>query len=305
MNYEWKLVPHPHGKDVTKCTDDLKKHSKFPTTAAPATQDDCANSNITIFPQVPMGRIDLIKACIQSCRMGDNCHVCHELIGAARFLSKEMLIFQNPSSNRQGNSDEITLIVKKCGRIIRFNQSKVEENVPYIIKDGTVLSILLPKYLESSSSVSSHSEARNSSGDHLVIQFTVTLDQTKCKETHDETEQEDSPELSLPIYSHISKHNLSNSFESSHLSPGILTLQESKSNLTQLDDNKHVLEQEENVLLSSLTVEQLNSLLSECDDSEKGRFRRTVLQMALGDGPLPLILRSTHVKLKNSNEIED
>jgi hypothetical protein len=284
MNGAWKLIPHQHAV-------------KSPTIPDPP---DISNNSITISPDVPIGRIELIEACIQSCRTGGNCRVCHGLTVAARFLSKEMFVFQK-NHNQQGTSDEITLIVKKCGRLIRLNQCKMEENISYTIKEGTVLSILLPYYSEStfSTSSSSHLDQRNPNGDPFVIQFTLSLEKIQ-REENQELEDEDSPELSLPVYSDILKHNMSNSFES-HLSPGILTLQESKSNLTQLDGNVNNSEEEENVLLSSLTVDQLNSLLNNCDDSEKGKFRRSVLQMAIRDGTLPILLRSTYIRLNKRN----
>jgi hypothetical protein len=43
-------------------------------------------------------------------------------------------------------------------------------------------------------------------------------------------------------------------------------------------------------------------LMNQCDDSEKGKFRKDILQMALRGGPLPLLLTSTLVKVPKSHE---
>jgi len=314
MNHVWKLLPHPHAtvlknyaSNLNNATTKLAVAVAVAAAAATTTttdQDDAYKKFVAISLDVPIGRIELIEACLQSCRFGNNCRVCHGLTLAARFLSKEMFVFPNNSS-KQGSSDEVTLIVKKCGRLIRINQSKVEETIPYTIKHGTILSILLPDCLENNSSASFHFDTRLPNGNPLVIQFTLVNEKIERQENHEEEvdEEEDSPELSLPNYSNISKHNWSNSFES-YSSPGLLTLQESKSNLTEQDGNINnaEVEKEGNVLLSSLTADQLNHLLNKCDDSGKGRFRRSVLQMTLGDGPLPLLLRSTYIRLNNSYE---
>lgn len=302
------------------------------------------NHVVSIRFGIPIGRIELIEACIKSCRTSDRCRICHSLKSAARFLSKEMLVFTEHHSSKQQSDNQLVMHVKKCGKLIRINNnSKVEESVPYTVGNGSILSLLLPLSFDPHTSVTGNPDPIQPNTDkscvhRLVIKFAIILMQgtssahayeasiqssppfqkisttepilqnhsvqEKWQQSQEQQQQhhhheqhcdddEYSPALSLPIDSEIHRcvpHG--NSFES-NLSAGFLTLQESKSTLSQLDKST----QHENVLLSSLTKQQVSLLIKECDDSEKGRFRKMILEMALRDGSLPPLLKSTCVRL--------
>ena len=282
MKLTWKLLPHEHHvysnesiiqvKDPDIESSTPKKHShpaKLDSDVASWSEHSTStNHGILIQPDIPIGRLELVSSCIQSCRIINSCDVCHELKFAARFLSKEMMVFTHEQENQSEN--ELTMIVNKCAKLIRINNTKVEEANPCMIHHGSVLSILLPTNAHSQTLWECNIQQENKilvekNSGPLVLQFTFIAIQniSDGNEVNVQSRQstnlssargalnqnpenslfiehgecdnkniyEESPDLSLPCVEDISKNLQNNSFES-HLSAGLLTMEESEWNLS-------------------------------------------------------------------------
>ena len=314
MNGEYQLVPHLHLVPASSCQDTTANNS---TSLTSASYDGglALQHAIPVCCNVPIGRMQLISAAVSACGSRNDCPFCSQITLAARFLSKEMMAFTSDSNEEETNS--VKLIIQKGGmrKLIRINQNKVQEEEPIDVPNGSIISVFLP-----------HDPARGGIHDQnprkesrLSIQFTFisrkkeymrTREETRrpgCAPMHkkpesepqeqsqDDSQEDESPTLIMPHYLSFEAHGQNNSFESS-ISGGLLTLQESTSNLSSQKVSSNA---PGNCccLLSSLSKEQLTKLLYACDDSNAGKFRKSILEIALVDDPLPLLLRSTRINV--------
>jgi len=320
MNGEYQLVPHLHFVPASSCQDTAAKKS---TSLTSASYDGglALQHAIPVCCNVPIGRMHLISAAVNACGSRNDCPFCSQITLAARFLSKEMMAFTSDSN--EAKKDSIKLIIQKCGKLIRINQKKVQEEEPIDVPSGSIISVFLP-----------HDPARGSMHDQsprkesrLSIQFTFISKKKESMRTREETrrpgcaptmhkktasepqeqsqdnsQEGESPTLIMPHYLSFEAHGQNNSFESS-ISGGLLTLQESTSNLSSQKVSSNAPDAC-GCLLSSLSKEQLTKLLNTCDDSNAGKFRKSMLEIALGDDPLPPLLRSTRINV-NGDLIAD
>lgn len=318
MAVEYKLLPHPH--------QDLNKNPSCAVSSATAgikSAPSCANA-ILISPGKPIGRLDLLPAIIRSCNIA-GCPKCNTVRQAARFLSKEMMTFRlrrqetnhQPNPSHRNSSTGLALLVKKGIKLVRINDTKIEDGQEADIEHGNIMSILLP-------SLATTNSTRTCGDTILKIQFTFFIEsketspESKSQQDYQSPQQlqlqqqnsilesslEESPALTMPQQFDFVDGTGSNSFESS--TSGLLTLQESRSNLSQTRYSYGNCNQTdgngtgtERVLLSSLPQAELQILRDACGDSEKERFRRNILDIALEDGDnLPKLLRCTYIDVQ-------
>eukprot|EP00979_Chaetoceros_neogracilis_P009818 scaffold2250_cov289-Chaetoceros_neogracile.AAC.9 len=317
-----KLVPHLHNVATTSCQQEgIANDAALFTPTSPTILG--LQQAIPLCLNAPIGRIELISAIINTCDSRKSCSICSQITSAARFLSKEMMMFKL-NSNEVADKDSIKLVVQKSAKLIRINQKRVHQQESIDITHGSIISILLP-----------HSPVKGSINDkkansRLSIQFTyITKEEAKLKRAHSKivsgektrrkeectamdaeaspesskqlfeaSHDEDSPTLTMPNYLNFEACGQSNSFESS-ISGGLLTLQESASDLSSQKVNLFAPGNDTGILLSSLTKEQLTNLIDGCEDSDKGKFQKHVLEMVLEDNPLPVLLRSTRIHMKS------
>lgn len=317
MNGEYQLVPHLHLVPSSSCQATTADNSTSLKSSASYDGSLALHHAIPVCCNVPIGRMQLISAAVSACGSRNDCPFCSQITLAARFLSKEMMAFTSDSNEEETNS--VKLIIQKGGmrKLIRINQNKVQEEEPIDVPNGSIISVFLP-----------HDPARGGIHDQnprkesrLSIQFTFISRKKECMRTREETrrpgcapinkkpesepqeqsqddsQEGESPTLIMPHYLSFEAHGQNNSFESS-ISGGLLTLQESTSNLSSQKVSSNNAPGNCCCLLSSLSKEQLTKLLYACDDnSNAGKFRKSILEIALVDDPLPLLLRSTRINV--------
>ena len=321
MNGEYQLVPHVHSISPSSCQEDIFNVA-WSTSTSPASLG--LQKSILVCVNEPIGRMELISAVLNTCDSRNSCPICSQISSAARFLSKEMMTF-TLESNAAGK-DSIKLVIQKCGKLIRINHNRIQQEESIDITNGSIISVFLPNDPEKGSINEKNTDSR------LSIQFTffskeeaklkhedsryVSKEETRRKEKHtpiheqvapespnkslEGDQEEASPTLTMPHYLNFETSGQSNSFESS-ISGGLLTLQESTSDWSSQKVNQIAPAKNRGVLLSSLTTVQLQKLIDNCEDSEKGKFRKNVLEMALENNPLPVLLRSTRINMKEND----
>ena len=296
MDMNYYLIPHQH--------DDNYKSSS-------------SNNTSTAYPialNEPIGRLELITASMKYCKIGPSkkCNVCNAMTSASRYLSKEMMIFSKIETNLEDESSRtLKVTFMKSSKLIQVDGEKVTESKAYNIGEGSTISVLLPNHIEGTKTLSKKLS-------RLSIHFTLlasgedpSTDQNNIrkedpsfmsppKKAHNNEgglhcigslNSEESPMLTMPQYSNLEN----NSFESIS-ADCLLTMPSTDIEMQEKEQGADVMEEQK---ISSLSKETLSRLISECDDSKKGRFRKRVLEIALRNhgGELPMLIRSTRIKL--------
>ena len=262
----------------------------------------------------PIGRLELITASMKYCKMGPSkkCNVCNAMTSASRFLSKEMMIFsRNETKLEDKSSKTLKVTFMKSSRLIQVDGEKVTESTAYNIGEGSIISVLLPNHIDDTKSLSKklsrlsiHFTLSTSGEDPSKDQSNVRKEDCSfmspprnvhnnegCPQSIGSTNSEESPMLTMPQYSNLEN----NSFESIS-ADCLLTMPSTDVEIQEKEQGADDIEEKE---ISSLSKETLSRLISECDDSKKGRFRQRILEIALRNhgGELPMLIRSTRVKL--------
>ena len=296
MNMKYYLSPHQHDDN------DKSPSSNNTSTAYPITLNE------------PIGRLELITASMKYCKTGlsKRCEICNSMTSASRFLSKEMMKFSKTETNLEDeSSNTLKVTFMKSSKLVQIDGEKVTESTAYNIDKGAILSVLLPNHIEDKKSLSKKPS-------RLSIHFTLlasgedpSTDQNNirkedpsfmrppknvhnneaCPQSIGSTNSEESPMLTMPQYSNLEN----NSFESIS-ADCLLTMPSTEIEIQEKEQGADVIEGQK---ITSLSKETLSRLISECDDSKKGIFRKRVLEIALRNhgGELPMLIRSTRIKL--------